>query len=225
MQDAQGSILAQYANSPTITTIVDFINQWIDPTADLDSFYSVIWNVQTASGFGLDVWGRIVDVPRQLLVPSTPAYLGFDEAFTSATSASGPQPFNQSPMYAGPLASAAYSLSDDAYRKLIMVKAMANITDCTSPSINALLTYMFAGRGRAYVNDTGSMTIRYVFEFILTPVELAILTNSKAIPRPAGVQVSILQLDVSNSFGFANTGLQPFGQGSFFTSQGLQNAN
>ncbi|PTQ70283.1 DUF2612 domain-containing protein [Pseudomonas sp. GV071] len=225
MHNYRDTQLSQYANSPTITTLLDAFNQWIDPTADLNAFYDIVWNLETAQGFGLDYWGKIVNVSRDLQVDSAPLYLGFDEAFTPATAASGPQPLNQAPMYAGPLATSTYTLADDAYRKLIMVKALANITNCTCASLNALLRYLFAGEGRAYVVDTGGMQVRYVFEFSLSAVELAIMLHSGAVPRSAGVRVTILQLDPSTTFGFAEAGLQPFGQGTFFTQSGLQDAN
>lgn len=226
MDSYKQTLHAQFANSPTITGLIDAMNQWLDPGADLDAFYSTLWSVDTAVGEGLDIWGRIVDVSRQLQITTTPAYLGFKEAFTVSTSSTGPQPFDQAPMYNGPLATTTYTLADDAYRKLIMVKALANITNCTPASLNQLLLYLFKGEGRCYVHDTGQMMLRYVFEFDLSAVELAIMLNSGAVPRPAGVQATVMQLAPSTTFGFAEaTGSQPFGQGVFFTSSGLRDAN
>lgn len=224
MENYLDTILAQYANSPTITALIDYFNQWIDPSADIDNFYDVVWNVETAQGFGLDYWGRIVDVSRNLQITTVGTYLGFGEANTGTPTDTDAQPFGQAPMWNGPPASTTYALSDDAYRKLIMVKALGNITNCTARSMNALLRYLFAGEGRCYVSDTGSMSIRYVFEFNLSPVELSIMLNSGAVPRPAGVLVQVMQLDVATTFGFNEAGLQPFGSGTFFTSSGLQNA-
>lgn len=226
MENYTDTILSQYATSPTITALINFFNQNIDPSADIDAFYDIIWNVETAVGVGLDIWGKIVNVSRELQIATTPAYFGFDEAYTSATASTGAQPFDQAPMYNGPLATSTFTLADDAYRKLIMVKALANITDCTSQSLNKLLRYLFAGEGRCYVVDTGGMQVRYVFEFALSDVELAIMLNSGAVPRSAGVLVSVMQVDPSTTFGFAEaTGSQPFDQGVFFSSSGLQNAN
>lgn len=225
MKNYKDTLLAQYANSPTITGLIDAFNQWIDPSADIDAFYSAIWNIETAGTAGLDMWGKIVNVSRELQINIAPAYLGFNEAFTDATSTTGPQPLGQATMYAGPLATTTYTLGNDAYRKLIMVKALANITDCTSPSLNALLRYLFAGEGRCYVVDTGGMRSRYVFEFQLSAVELAIMLSSGAVPRPAGVLISIMQVDPATTFGFAEAGLQPFGSGTFISPLGLQDAN
>lgn len=224
MDKFRDTLLSQYANSPTITGLIRSFNEWIDPEADLESFYDIVWNVDRAQGFGLDIWGRIVNVSRELKITTPPTYMGFEEGYTASTALTGGQPFGQAPMYAGPLATTTYTLSDDAYRKLIMVKALANITDCTAPSLNALLRYLFNSGGRCYVHDTGSMQLRYVFEFNLSPSELAIMISSGAIPRPAGVLATIMQVHQLTTFGFAEADAQPFGQGIFFTSSGLQNA-
>lgn len=217
------SIISQYANSPVILALVDYYEQDIKPDVDIDGFYDYVWNVLTAQGFGLDIWGRIVNIGRELSIPDTALYLGFSEG-NPGTPLN--QPFGQAPFYAGaPPTSSVYRLADDAYRTLILAKALANISNCTAPSINRLLQVLFAGRGRTYVADTGAMRIRYVFEFQLTPAEWAIVTQSGALARPAAVLAQALTVDIPNTFGFAEAGIyQPFGQGVFFSSTGLANA-
>lgn len=214
------TIISQYANSPVLLALVDFMAQDISPDADLDGFYSYVWNVSTAQGFGLDIWGRIVGVGRELNIPGTSVTFGFKEG-------SGFQPFGQAPFYNGPPASTVYRLGDAAYRTLILTKALSNISNVTARSLNRLLQVLFARRGRCYVADTGQMQMRYVFEFALTPSEIAILTQSKAVARPAAVSAQVLQLDLPHTFGFREaTGYQPFGQGVFFNSTtGLQNVS
>lgn len=213
----QNTIISQFANSPTLTQLIFNMNEYIDPRTDFDNFYDFVWNVSTAQKWGLDIWGRIVNVSRNLLIPSDPDYLGFAEAADF-------QPFGQAPFYSGAVTTQTFTLSDDAYRTLIMVKALANISACTVPSLNQLLQNLFKGRGRCYVTDTGNMQMRYTFEFALQPFELAIMTQSGAVPRPAGVLASVLQVDLSTTFGFAESGdSQPFGSGVFFTSSGITN--
>jgi hypothetical protein len=98
----------------------------------------------------------------------------------------------------------------------VLIKALANITDCSIPSLNALLSKLFAGRGRCYVVDHADMTMDMVFEFYLLPYEYAIVSASVAVPHPAGVLVNILQIP-GDAFGFEGSGLQPFDHGTFFT--------
>jgi hypothetical protein len=226
MINYRDTIISQYANSPTIGALIASMNDAISPDADIDAFYDFVWNVDTAQGFGLDIWGRIVNVSRSLTVPGTTTYLGFNEAYTAATAGTGAQPFGQAPFYAGVPSTNTYLLADDAYRTLILVKALANISDCTAPNLNKLLQTLFAGRGRCYVTDTGAMEMRFVFEFQLLPFEMAILTQSGAIPRPAAVFTRVLSVDVPTTLGFSEAGIyQPFGQGVFFNgATGLQNA-
>lgn len=215
------TIISQYANSPVLLSLVDFMEQDISPDVDIDAFYDFVWNVMTAQGFGLDIWGRIVNVGRELNIPGTLTTFGFHTTPTESF-----QPFGQAPMYDGnPPSSTVYRLADDAYRTLILAKAMANISDTTAPSINRNLQILFEGRGRTYVADTGGMRLRYVFEFQLTPAEWAIVTQSGALARPAAVLAQALTVDIPNTFGFREAGMyQPFNQGVFFNATGLANA-
>ena len=107
------------------------------------------------------------------------------------------------------------------------MKALLNISNSSAPSINQLLKNLFKDRGRCYVTDTGGMEIRFVFEFALYPYELAILTKSNAVPRPAAVLAQVMQMDLATTFGFSEAlGSQPFDQGVFYNpASNLTTAN
>lgn len=220
MENVEQTIISQYANSATIVQLIRNMNEYIDPATDFQNFYDFVWNVDTAQFWGLDILGRIVNVSRQLKIPPAIVNLGFNEGLNY-------QPFGQAPFYAGPPASNVYLLGDDAYRKLILMKALLNISNSTAPATNQLLQNLFAGRGRCYVADTGGMQMRFVFEFLLLPYELAILTQSNAVPRPAAVLAQVLQIDLPTTFGFKEGSFyQTFGHGVFFnTATGLTTAN
>ena len=64
MTNVEQTIISQYANSPTITGLIDKMNEWIRPDADIDNFYSYVFDVSQAQGFGLDICGRIVNINR-----------------------------------------------------------------------------------------------------------------------------------------------------------------
>lgn len=196
MQNWDQTLLSQYCDSPTIRGMLESFNEAIDPSADIANFYLNIWNVATAVGNGLDIWGQIVGVSRYLQVAATP-YLGFEEAYTAPTAATGPQPFNQAPFYNGTVATTTFALSDRQYRQLIMVKAAANISDLSVKSINALLRAEFATDngidpyGDAYVIDLQNMTFDYHLDFVPNGAQIAIIENSGVFPRPAGVQANL----------------------------------
>jgi hypothetical protein len=196
MEKIRDTILSQYANSATIMALIDSMNQFLSSDVDLDNFYNFVWDVlrdgATLNDYGLDVWGRIVGVTRNLNIPAGITNPG-GFTYTAGT----------------------YVLDNETFRTLILIKALANITACTAPSLNALLTRLFASRGRCYVKDTGNMTMKFTFEFYLLPYEYAIVAISGVIPHPAGVLVTIEQIS-SDTFGFENSGLQPFDQGTFF---------
>lgn len=208
--------ISQYANGPTLDRLISDFDGYINPSADFEKFQSFAWDIRTAQAWGLDILGRIVGVSRILKVPYSGKYFGFNEA--------GGQPFGQYPFYTeNP--SQNYALSDDAYRKLILLKAALNINDVSTPSINSMLSKLFAGRGRCYVNDLGNMQIRYTFEFAIEPYELSILTQSGALPRPAGVGTTILTTNTPY-FGFSEAGensSSPFGYAPFI-SEGCEHA-
>jgi hypothetical protein len=208
MQDLEATIASQFANSPTLLQLIQNFNTYVDPTANLDAFVDYVWNVETAQGFALDIWGRIVGVTRNIPVGSTGPYLGF-EGDTSA------QPFGQAPMFAGAFTGGLFQLSDSAFRTLIYVKALSNISNCTPSSYNQLLDNLFESRGSCWCADLGNMTMRYVFLFTLEPYEISIIVNSGALPRPAGVLAQIYASSPpATTLGFNGTGFQPFGQGT-----------
>lgn len=184
MDNIGQTILSQYANSPALCGIIDAWNQALDPAALIDQWYALVWNVRTAQGYGLDVWGHIVGVSRVLSIASVD-YLGWREANDLTE-----EGFNQAPWYSGAEATSNYRLSDDGYRQLIYAKALANISDGSVLSINTILTTLFAGQGDAYIKDNGDMTMTYVFRFVPTDVQVSIIQNSGVLPRPAGVGVS-----------------------------------
>lgn len=210
------TIISQFANSQILMTLIDNFNAYIDQTQNLDLFFDNVQNIASAQGYGLDCWGRIVGVVRNLNI-SVGDWFGFAEA------APGSSPFNNGAFYSGSALTSTYALSDDAFRTLIFAKALANISDGSIPSINKILMSLFPGRGNCYVTDgiyAGSyfgfaeaqneqpfnqapfysgqtirtMAIQYVFTFPLSPVELAIVQQSGVLPKPCGVAASVLIL-------------------------------
>lgn len=187
--DVDVTVISQYAQSPTILAIVEAMASALDPRLNLETFYAFVWNVDTAQGFGLDIWGKIVDVSRLLSIPGTSDVFGF---YTTDIPFDW-QPWSQAPFAAGNSASSTYLLPDDAYRILILTKALANIAATAAPALNRLLQNLFPGRGVCYVTDNGGMSMSFVFEFPLTQIEFAILTQSGALPHPAGVTYNVVQ--------------------------------
>jgi hypothetical protein len=153
MNNVEQPVISQYGNSPTISQLIQNMNEYIDPEVNIWAFYNFVFNVQTAQGFGLDIWGRIVGLQGGRNILANPVYV----------------------------------LDDTAFRSVILLKALSNISASTIPAINQLLTNWMTGRGKTWVIDNGNMQLTYIFDFALLPFELAILTQSGIFLRPAGV--------------------------------------
>lgn len=179
----QQTIVSQYGNSPTLGQMLENINGYLDPAANFDQFYALVWNIDTAEGWGLDVWGRIVGVGRVLQV-SSGTWFGFAEASDS-------NGFNQQAFYNGAPVTQNFILSDPAYRVLILAKAAANITDGSIPAINQILLALFPGLG-GYVTDGENMSMTYTFSVAPSAVQLAIISQSGVLPKPTGVSVTVV---------------------------------
>ena len=185
MKNVEQTIISQYGNSSTIGQLIGNMNENLDPSADIDNFYNVVWNVDTAIGFGLDIWGEIVGVSREI----------FTDPVTY--------------------------LDDDAFRSLILLKALSNISIDSAPSINQLLQNWLGGGVRAYVQDLGGMALSYVFEFPLTAIQLQIIKGSTIFLRGAGVLANVVASDFP-VFGFKEMGTAwawPFNQATFIAAE------
>lgn len=177
--DVDVTVIAQYANSPSLLAMVEQYPAYFDQQVNFAQFYNYIWNVMSAVGFGLDIWGRLVQQPRSLIIAGVPT-----------------------------------ALTDAQYLPCILARAFANIIQTTIPALNVLLQKLFPGT-RAYVRDTGNMTMSYTFEFALTPLQLAIARS--ILPHPAGVQANIDILPSGLYLGFdGNALVAPFDIGVLY---------
>ncbi|KEZ22293.1 hypothetical protein HS327_01321 [Glaesserella parasuis] len=201
MKLLEKTIISQYANSPVICSLLSNINECLDPNSDIERFYNLIWNLDTAKGVGLDFWGKVVGINRNIQVEEKNQFIGSNLAaedlkdFTVGTK---------------------HLMNDEMYRTIIFLKAMSNIIYATAPHINKLVSSLFEKRGKAYFIKNGTMMARYVFDFNLTPVEKAVIISTDLLPRPTGVLVDFYEPDIKNTFGFNETGMAPFGQGTFY---------
>ena len=183
MYNVESTIGSQYANSPSIDALIESMQSWIDPTVNLQQFYNLVWNISTAVGFGLDIWGSILGISRNLSIPGAICtYFGFNGG--------AGVPFNNAPFYAGASNTTTYTLPDPQYLTLLLAKAYANISVVSIPDMNAMLQMLF-GAGSAYVIDQGGMILTLVFNFTPTPVQYAIISTSGVLPHPTGVLVDI----------------------------------
>lgn len=176
------TMLSQYANSPVISTLKHFAKQWFDPTANIQAFYAMVWNLASAQGFGLDIWGRILRVSRYLQIPNQQQYFGFAGALGA--------PFGVAPFYIGGSSSSTYQLPDALYLTLLIAKAFVNLARVSIPALNQLSQMVF-GTGAMCVLDLGTMQMAYVFAATPSAVNSAIVESSGVFPYPTGVLMNV----------------------------------
>ena len=180
------TLLAQYADSPTITALISSFAAAVDPATDLDNFYDYVWNIASAQGFGLDIWGRILGVGRVYLV-ADPYHFGFSDSQGTPKDVGA---FGEGVFWNGGPPSGNFALADPSYRRLLLAKAYSLITNTSAAALNALLRLLFPGRGNCYIADNGGMSVTWTFTFPLSPVEKTIVQTSGVLPVPNGTAVS-----------------------------------
>ncbi|MBS1103515.1 DUF2612 domain-containing protein [Gluconobacter sp. Dm-62] len=193
MENVNETILAQYANSPSLLTIIAGFNQAIDPAVQIDLFYDQVFNPNTAVGWGLDVWGRIVGVGRVLNVAET-GYIGFHEADDGTSVIGG---FGYGIFYGGQGSTSNFALTDDAFRTLIFAKAAANLCGGSIAAINDILMRLFSTSGKIWVSETSETILTINHDWTLTPVEAAIIEQSGVLPRPSTVTLAYAKASIS----------------------------
>lgn len=190
-------MISQYANSPKFVSLVNGLTGIFSNAQTLQDWFNVVYNLKTAQGFGLDVWGSILDQGRLFY------YTDSDSGTIESVYLKGSQTVD------GILYSE--DQIEEIYRQVLFLKAMANITNATLASLNQMLQFYYQGRGRVYVIEYGTMEIRYVFEFYVSKLEKAIFT-SEVMPKPTGVLASFEYIPPHEYFGFFVNGLTAVNQ-------------
>ena len=207
--DINETVQSQYAASPHITNLVNAFWDALNPDADIELFYNKVFNLDTAEGMGLDVWGRIVAIGREYLTTDTTnPYWGYklpeivDERV---------QNFGNAPYYKK--INGTVKLTDTAYRLYIFLKAMINIGDGTLASLNKMIKYLFP-TDTVYVIHTDTMVLRLVVESPISQADLDALLNLPWLP--AGVNLEECRI-ITPTWGLEGQDLAVLDEGNFAT--------
>ena len=163
--DLQKSILWQYDKAQKLSDIIIQKGVWYksNVTDFVVDFFWNIFNLRTANDFGLNIWGKILNFPRQIV-------LSYGE-------------------HAGEV----YELSKEQYRFLLIGQVLKFQMDTTITEINKYLSVIFPNNnGTCYVIDNQDMTINYsIAEGFLTDEIKVLVDNYEFLPRPAGVKITV----------------------------------
>ncbi|MBO7732877.1 MAG: DUF2612 domain-containing protein [Methanobrevibacter sp.] len=194
-------LIGQYANSPVMLKLANGLGTLFDDSPFIKNWYDVIFNLETANGYGLDVWGAILNRSREFIYNGNRYYLQGAQTI-------GGVDFTAEQM-------------ENLYRKVLQLTAMRYIGNASIASLNTLIQFIFKDDGECYCLEYGTMYIRYVFRFYLNDVQKAIIETID--PHPSGVESSYEYLPTQTYFGFIVRGVGgtdqpylPFDNGPFY---------
>ena len=208
--DIAETVQSQYATSKRMRAVIDAFWQAINPKSDIDLLYTKLVNPRTAEGYGLDIWGRIVAIGRSYLaVDDGTPYFGFDPP--EGVKNERLNSFGNAPFYKQIYGKV--RLADPMFRTYVFLKALINIGDSSLASLNQAVKLLFPDAD-IQILHTGTMVLRVLILSPLSESDKAALDNLPWLP--AGVGLEIYQV-ITPTFGFADTGLQNFDNGTFAT--------
>ena len=158
-------MIGQYANSPVLVALNNGLTELFDDSQFVENWYNVVFNLKTATGYGLDVWGRILNMSREIEYNGVSYYLQGAQTIGGIT-------FTAEEM-------------ENFYRMVLQITAMRYIGNASIYSINSILDVIFSDYGRAYCYEYGTMQIRYVFEFYMNDLLKAMIESLNM--HPSGV--------------------------------------
>lgn len=129
-------------------------------TKTITDFYNNIYNLDTAQGIGLDLWGERLNFPRTI------KYIDEETDIESSI-----------------------TLQDDEYRLILQVLSLKLYTQMTIPGINKTLKELFSYYdARAFTTDEQNMTyVNYIFLWEIPDYLKQAFNNYDLLPHPLAV--------------------------------------
>lgn len=157
--------------------LADLYNKLI--TQPVQEFYNNIYNLETATGIGLDIWGEKLNFPRTIK---------FIDADTGMETSK--------------------TLDDNEYRLILKVLSLKFYTKMTVPGINKTLKELFSFYDvQAYTVDNQDMTyVNYVFLWEMPEYLKQAFNNYDLLPHPLAVGTRYREA-FYQIFGFKGQGL------------------
>lgn len=180
MPDNYKTLSTFFNKNCSVTRLINEITNSINFQYVIDGFFDNFFNIDTASGYWLDIWGRIVGLPRAVEYLDNNCF-GFD--------GSGGETFNQAHFFNGsPISTSFTILDDDLYRLAIKTKQLINISDMSITTLTAIVKYFF--NSSCYAVDNYDMSITYKIYDLESSDKALIFSSPVFCPRPAGVSVN-----------------------------------
>lgn len=188
-------ILSQYAASPKITGLLKNFSNEMSPRLAALLFYEKIFDISTAEGIGLDIWGRIVAINRTIADSSTGVSLTLEDEY-----------YLKLLLYK--------ALSNINQATIPALNTLINILYSEEGGVVINIEDYVQHTDGNFYNQT-PMQIRWVFNYFFDDTDLAVFRVAGTYNRGAGVGWGMYAIDPSQVFGFDGSGMQPFNQGIF----------
>lgn len=189
------NLQSQYVET-NIETLLNGLNDiFIKYTGKpVEDFFYNIYDLSTAAGIGLDLWGVILNFPRVI----------------KFSSEENPEVSTK-------------TLTDDEYRLILKLLALQTKTNMTISEINKHLMDLFSlYNTRAYCQDRQDMTyVNYVFEWKIPDWLKSAFNNYELLPHPQGVGVKYEEA-LAAIIGFEGQNLTNFYRAIFNKEESLE---
>lgn len=202
-------LIWQYKNKPRAKATAELLNSEIYKCFDSAIGLAEILNIETASGYALDLVGRHVGYPREQAAAILKTWFAFKEAQTK-------QGFGVGEFYRYKDAlKGSFYLNDSDYRFLIKAKIIKNYQTGTLENIINSLEFLF-GKGN-FVFDNYDMTLNLVLKKSKLNLFLFdLVLKNDVLVRPVGVNYKIIVVVDTAFFGFTqNKNSLGFKKGKF----------
>lgn len=177
------AILWQYEDAEKLKAIISAKQAWVnDNQRDFwSSWYTEVFNIDTANAFGLSVWARILDAPLKITVSPQTKKIPF--GFGSFN-----KNFNRGNF--GIDSDQSQGLSIEQQRLVIRFRYFQITTTCSIPEVNSFLKDMFSDKGDAYITfDKEANQVVYNFGFTPDSQLTFAIDEFDLLPRPASIGV------------------------------------
>lgn len=204
------AILWQYEDAEKLKALAIAKQAWTteNQTGFWLGWYRDVFNVDTATAFGLSIWGRILNVRLGVdVAPQNKVAFGFGAVHKN---------FN-APSNFGVDSDKTQNLTVEQQRLVIKLRYFQLTSRGTVPEINRFLNQLFGVQGGAFVIDPHDMSFA-IYQFGFNPDSQLrfILDEFDLLPRPAGVGVK-WQVQMRPVFGFGPYNIN-FNRGTFGAS-------
>lgn len=202
--DLLRALLWQYEEAPGLQAILRQKSDWytVNQTDFWTDWETDVFDLTTANEFGCAVWGVILGIPLSLSLPGTGSRPVFGFGIHNRNFGWG---------NFGRLSAGVASLTLEQKRIILRLRYLQLISDGSAVWSNFVMREIFGG---GYVLDPGDMTAVYVFTTGISGTFQQVLLDFDLLPRPAGVKITILPVDIE-VFGFGPTN-QNYENGQFY---------